>query len=199
MMPKVATQLALRFERPIPEIYDHQARLRLITKKMRTKLIENFVGRVIPIVYNFQKADYANTAAILETSKPSDAIIKLLQELHKLGTEAEGLLDVKDLLSSVVLRILNGLMEGRVTPPALKKVSLTMKTPVSIWETERGPRRFGFGGVQQLVLDIHFLLQFLDAFITEESNQLANGICEKALRTYFTQNPNVTAALKGGE
>lgn len=99
------------------------------------------------------------------------------------------------------------------------------------WETERGPRRFGFGGecqigytrvimdewnetktrkllliilmmvymdlgVQQLVLDIHFFLRVTDLFISDETSDAANSICERALRAYFAQNKNMNVPLK---
>lgn len=69
----------------------------------------------------------------------------------------------------------------------------------SNWVTPKGPRKFGFGGIQQLMLDMTFILRVFEEQITEESNDLSNTICEKALKSYFTQNPNVTVPLKNGD
>lgn len=64
------------------------------------------------------------------------------------------------------------------------------------WEQEKGTRLFGFGGVQQLVLDIHFFLKIAEKYISENTNSMANLICERALRLYFAQNKDIKAALK---
>lgn len=50
-----------------------------------------------------------------------------------------------------------------------------------------------------MVLDIHFSLQILDPFLSEQSSLLANALCEKALRAYFTQNKNMNVPLKSGD
>jgi len=44
---------------------------------------------------------------------------------------------------------------------------------------------FTTGGVQQFVLDIHFFLQVCEKFINDSINQLANKLCEYALRSYY--------------
>lgn len=64
------------------------------------------------------------------------------------------------------------------------------------WESDKGQRKFGFGGVQQLVLDIHLLLRIGELFVSEQTNSKANTVCEKALRLYFSQNRDVKFALK---
>ncbi|EGF80061.1 hypothetical protein BATDEDRAFT_88866 [Batrachochytrium dendrobatidis JAM81] len=67
------------------------------------------------------------------------------------------------------------------------------------WETEKGPRKFGFGGVQSLLLDIHFMLRVAETYITEDANKNANSVCEMALRAYFVQNKDLSVPLKTGE
>ncbi|KAJ3255507.1 exocyst complex component exo84 [Boothiomyces macroporosus] len=57
-------------------------------------------------------------------------------------------------------------------------------------------RKFGFGGVQMFVLDINFLLKVFENEITDESNELANSLCERALRLYFQQNKDLATPLK---
>lgn len=39
--------------------------------------------------------------------------------------------------------------------------------------------------MQQLVLDMNFILKVCEAFISDNASQAANGICEKALKTFF--------------
>jgi hypothetical protein len=66
------------------------------------------------------------------------------------------------------------------------------------WESDKGPRKFGFGGVQQLVLDIHLFLRIMEGYITDYTNIKANGVCERALRLYFSQNKDMKISLKVG-
>ncbi|KAI8803168.1 hypothetical protein BJ742DRAFT_872731 [Cladochytrium replicatum] len=67
----------------------------------------------------------------------------------------------------------------------------------SCWVTPaKVPRQFGFGGVQQLVLDVQFFLALAESIISEETNHLANDVCERALRLYFQQNVGLQEALK---
>lgn len=64
------------------------------------------------------------------------------------------------------------------------------------WESEKGPRKFGFGGVQQLVLDVHLFLRMAVKYVSDGTNIMANGVCEKALRLYFSQNKDMKISLK---
>ncbi len=57
-------------------------------------------------------------------------------------------------------------------------------------------RKFGFGGVQQFILDMQFSLAVLDQFVTKQCNTAANEKCGKALRLYFLQNKDVALPLK---
>jgi hypothetical protein len=57
-------------------------------------------------------------------------------------------------------------------------------------------RKLGYGGVQQFILDMHFLLGGLDKFITKPINDLANEKCGQALTQYFLQNKDLGAPLK---
>jgi hypothetical protein len=49
---------------------------------------------------------------------------------------------------------------------------------------------FGFHGIHQCILDISFLLLVFDQHITDDINDCANKITEKALNVYYVQNPN---------
>jgi hypothetical protein len=57
-------------------------------------------------------------------------------------------------------------------------------------------RKLGYGGVQQFILDMHFMLGGFDRFITEEINILANEICGQALKQYYLQNKDLNATLQ---
>ncbi|KAI9207935.1 uncharacterized protein BJ171DRAFT_258001 [Polychytrium aggregatum] len=77
-------------------------------------------------------------------------------------------------------------------PPAFK-ASETMKAIVE------GLFELMLESVQQFILDMHFFLQLARPFISEKSTSSAHQICEKALRSFVSQNSGVTAPLKGGE
>lgn len=64
------------------------------------------------------------------------------------------------------------------------------------WTTPKGPRKFGIGGIQSFLLDMHFLLRVFDAHVSTEANDLSNDICERALRSYFSQNKDLSTPLQ---
>ncbi|KAL2919873.1 exocyst complex component exo84 [Polyrhizophydium stewartii] len=182
MLPKVKSQLQEQFERPIPELEEDCARHKQTLEAIRAKFVSQCVSRIAKLEYNFGKVDYTNSAAILDTMLPTDAVLKLVLALNKLVADMDRVLDRKDLV-------------GRVLEQFFGNIS----TSPSSWETDKGPRKFGFGGVQTLVLDIHFCLRAAEVYITEPANEAANAVCEKALRTYFSQNKDLSVPLRTGE
>ena len=64
--------------------------------------------------------------------------------------------------------------------------------------TQWSQKVFGFHGIHQCILDISFILLVFDEHITDNINDCANIISEKALSAYYAQNPN-TPPLKGCE
>jgi hypothetical protein len=62
--------------------------------------------------------------------------------------------------------------------------------------TINGPRKFGFGGVQQFILDMHFILHCFKTEIPAEGNVIANQVCEKALKTYMSSSKDLATPLK---
>jgi hypothetical protein len=131
--------------------------------------------------YPFPTVDYSSNNSIQDNAKPSVPITKFVVTLHSIAVSTVTPIDRHDVISRCIENAM---------------VSMTQIG----WETPRGPRTFGFGGVQQLVLDIHFVLRVCESYITDKTNDAANDVCEKALRTYFLQKkdgPNRT--LKSGE
>ncbi|KAJ3075450.1 exocyst complex component exo84 [Podochytrium sp. JEL0797] len=181
MMPQVAAQLAQRFDRSIPELEEHRRRLRGVVTTMESKFVAIKVKYILQEVFGLQAVDYSSTASILENAKPTENVILFLSELNSLLKDAENSSTFRKILVQIIHGVIHSMNEA------------------SSWETDRGPLRFGFCGVQQLVLDIHFFLHVAEPFVTAQVNDMANKICEKALRTYFTQNAKIRTALKGGE
>ncbi|KAI8919725.1 hypothetical protein BC831DRAFT_480271 [Entophlyctis helioformis] len=182
MLPKVKTQLVDQFERAIPELENDYTAHKDTLVTTNTKFVTQCISRLIKTDYNFAKVDYTNSASILDTILPTESVLKLVLGLNKLLMDMDKVLDRK----AFACRVIEGLFEY-------------MATTTVCWETDKGPRKFGFGGVQTLILDIHFLLRAAEQYITDQANQSANAVCEKALRAYFTQNKDLSVPLKTGE
>lgn len=183
LMPKVSRQLADRFERPIPEFEEQRSKLKALIKKMKADYIQQTSNSIFTSVFNFSTVDYSSGGGMIEQQKPSDAMLKFVGFLNKISLEMTPLYNKKSTITQILNIVFDHMINGKNT-----------------WENENGvPRRFGYGGVQQFFLDIHFFLKILALFISENSNANANTICEKALMLYLTQNPNMRARLKGGD
>jgi len=115
---------------------------------------------------------------MLDSAKPSESILRLISELHMICLEIDPSLDKKKIVTDIIQKLFDFMSEQRC------------------WESEKGPRKFGFFGVQQLVLDIHLFLRMSEDYISESTNIRANALCEKALRLYFSQNKDMKIALK---
>lgn len=95
----------------------------------------------------------------------------------------------------ICLEIDPSLNKSKIVTDIIQKL-FDFMTESRCWESEKGPRKFGFGGVQQLVLDIHLFLRIAEDYVSEQTNIKANTVCEKALRLYFSQNKDMKVALK---
>ncbi|ORY46947.1 hypothetical protein BCR33DRAFT_783393 [Rhizoclosmatium globosum] len=162
MMPQVASQLAQRFDRSIPELDEHRGRLRGLVNAMQNNFVKLKVKNVIQNVFSLQAVDYSSTASILENAKPTDNVILFLSDMNDMLRDAEN--------SAAFRKILIDIIHG----------VFTAMNEASHWENERGPLRF-------------------EPFVNSSANELANKVCERALRTYFTQNTKIRATLKTGE
>ncbi|KAI8622354.1 hypothetical protein BC830DRAFT_1089575 [Chytriomyces sp. MP71] len=181
MIPQVSSQLSLRFDRSIPELDEHRGRLKGVVTAMRTNFTKIKVREITKKVFSLQAVDYSSTASILDNAKPTENVLQLLSDLNDLLADAENTAVFRKIVCDIVSGVFSQMMEA------------------NSWETEHGPLRFGFCGVQQLVLDIHFFLHIAEHFISPAANEIANKICEKALKSYFMQNAKIRGNLKTGE
>ncbi|KAI8907175.1 hypothetical protein EDD86DRAFT_227746 [Gorgonomyces haynaldii] len=180
MLPKTKMQLLDRFEREIPEMDEQQHTFHREIDVLRGVYYDNTLKCMFK-VYEFAKTDYSSSASVLDNQSSSDGALQLGFMLDQILSEIDPILDQKLTLS----KILDKYMEYMATDQC--------------WETPKGQRKFGFGGVQTFVLDMHFLLRICDNYITESTNQLANELCAKAIKVYFLQNKDLGAPLKTGE
>ncbi|KAJ3238945.1 exocyst complex component exo84 [Chytriomyces hyalinus] len=181
MIPQVSSQLALRFDRSIPELDDHRGRLRGVVSAMHTNFTKLKIQYFTQKVFSLQAVDYSSTASILENARPTENVVQFLSDLNDLLADGENTTAFRKIVTEIITGLFVQMMEA------------------SSWETDRGPMRFGFCGVQQLVLDIHFFLHVAESFVSAYAHDTANKICEKALKTFFTQNTKVRTGLKTGE
>ncbi|TPX74556.1 hypothetical protein CcCBS67573_g04173 [Chytriomyces confervae] len=181
MIPQVSSQLALRFDRSIPELDDHRGRLRGVVSAMHTNFTKLKIQYFTQKVFSLQAVDYSSTASILENARPTENVVQFLSDLNDLLADGENTTAFRKIVTEIITGLFVQMMEA------------------SSWETDRGPMRFGFCGVQQLVLDIHFFLHVAESFVSAHAHDTANKICEKALKTFFTQNTKVRTGLKTGE
>ncbi|RKO84385.1 hypothetical protein BDK51DRAFT_33016, partial [Blyttiomyces helicus] len=173
-------------------------------------------ARLLKNDFNFPVADYSNSGGILDNLRPSEGMMRLVDGLNKHASELDPTLDRKGMLTEIVEQFFNIMTErkycgntgrGRAIVRSMESGALeptfTEVFFVSMlercWESERGPRRFGFGGVQLIVLDIHFFLRIAEKFVTDSTQAAANEVCERALRAYFLQNQGQKATLKSGD
>ncbi|PVU89480.1 hypothetical protein BB560_006293, partial [Smittium megazygosporum] len=66
------------------------------------------------------------------------------------------------------------------------------------WSDANGkPCVFSYKGVHQLVLDTHFFLKLCGNLVSKNANRLANKVCEKSLRIYFSSNKSSGEPMMG--
>ncbi|RKP02485.1 hypothetical protein CXG81DRAFT_24858 [Caulochytrium protostelioides] len=191
----VAEHLERRYRRP-PSIVFTRAAEECATccLTLKTLFVRLVSDRLFQREYHFKAIDYSQSAALLDRQKPSDPILRLLRELNHVARD----LSVHPMLDHIGIctEILEKGFEGMLAPRAWESTSAGLLSS----DTASGhpsPRRFGYGGVQQLVLDIHFFLRVADGFISDVVHDRANAVCEQALKLYF-QNSLVASPLRDG-
>ncbi|KAJ3318000.1 exocyst complex component exo84 [Boothiomyces sp. JEL0866] len=168
--PITKTQLMERFDRTIPELDN-------AVVKIKKNSLKQILALLMKEKYNFVKMDYAANAQLLDSVIPSENMISYCKML-------------RTVYSSPKFIQPNKLVETLIRDTLMD---------IDLNETGWKKRKFGFGGVQMFVLDINFVLKVFENEITDESNELANSLCERALRLYFQQNKDLATPLKTGE
>jgi hypothetical protein len=135
---------------------------------MNELYVQQSLKRITKKIFVFEQVNYASSADVLDDALPSEAIMMLLLELNTIGYEMHTSLNKVQLLTSIIEGLFDFMLQDQC------------------WTTPHGPRHFGLGGVQQMVLDIHLLLRICEKFISDSANEKANLICEKGLKAYFT-------------
>ncbi|ORX60832.1 hypothetical protein BCR36DRAFT_407833 [Piromyces finnis] len=184
LLPSLVERLKNEFDRPIPEMDELLINLQGILEKMEKftcSLLSDFFlenNTILP------SPNYQIDENISDDATPTNEIIKFTDDVYKFDMNKYTLLDCNTLYPLIFEDIF---------------IKLINKVESCVFTT---------GGVQQFVLDIHFFLQVCEKFINDSINQLANKLCEYALRSYYLtitnekeNNPNSTTdiSLKVGD
>jgi len=161
LLPSLIERLKTEFDRPIPEMDELLINLQGILEKMEkftcSLLSDYFLenNTILP------SPNYQIDENISDDATPTNEIIKFTDDVYKFDMNKYTLLDSNTLypliFEDVFMKLIN-------------------KVDSCVFTT---------GGVQQFVLDIHFFLQVCEKFINDSINQLANKLCEYALRSYY--------------
>lgn len=127
-------EIQLLFDRPIVELEDLRTELLAKMREMIADYCDFRAQRLLSDgFFPFGNVDYSSAASIPDNAKPSVPITRLVVSLHEVAAAIVSPIDRHDVISRCIENVM---------------VSMTQQG----WDTPRGPRPFGFGGVQQLVL-----------------------------------------------
>jgi len=161
LLPSLIERLKNEFDRPIPEMDELLINLQGILEKMEkftcSLLSDYFLenNTILP------SPNYQIEENISDDATPTNEIIKFTDDVYKFDMNKYTLLDSN---------VLYPLIFEDIFMKLINKVDSCV---------------FTTGGVQQFVLDIHFFLQVCEKFINDSISQLANKLCEYALRSYY--------------
>ncbi|KAJ3338043.1 exocyst complex component exo84 [Gonapodya sp. JEL0774] len=181
-LPRIIAQLSHRFDRPIPELEELLTVGRtLVAHTMETYCVWRSANLTQSEIFPFERMDYSSNKGISESARPSESITRLILEIHNIAVQIESPpLEKFSILATLIEQLLAIMLEPKG------------------WENSERPgepRAIGFGGVQQLVLDVHFFLRVCETYVTERANEMADDVCERGLRIYL-QGKKSTAQLK---
>ncbi|KAI9227877.1 MAG: Cullin repeat-like-containing domain protein [Piptocephalis tieghemiana] len=180
-LPFLASQLSDLYNRPVTEFNGTRHRISGMSATLR-EVYSQRKGNSLLEVINLRSAQYTHEEQTESFGQPSTTVQQAIEHLHAITVEMRYWpVDRVDIMGRILTYIFVQLdKSGR-------------------WdeETAQGPAiAFGFAGVQQLVLDIHFFFKVCAAYITQTASSVANTICEQALRVYLSSHRENKAALK---
>ncbi|KAJ1679165.1 exocyst complex component exo84, partial [Spiromyces aspiralis] len=181
-IPRGAQQLDQVFKRTVTDIHNLEHRLEGFPATLQEVFCQKHAQRLTGTVYSTLLIDTSLDAPVNDDTTPSEGLQDLLRELGHLGRE----LDKWPLRKRVIL---GGIIDH------LFFVLIDEKS----WERDGKKLEFGYRGVHQLVLDIHFLLRVCGSLVSKSTNALANKVCERALRSYFNGPLKRDDAMKDRE
>ncbi|RKP35765.1 hypothetical protein BJ085DRAFT_17977 [Dimargaris cristalligena] len=179
VIPRIASEFSRLYHRPGIDFDNLKARLESFPRTIQ----EVYAHRQSQILghdrYPFGTMDYSATDPMPDTAGPTPNMKNVVFDLMALARQLDAWpLEKKAIMSAIIERFFYNM-----TDPAG-------------WDTSSGNRSFGSRGVQQLVLDIHFFLRVVGPWVSKNANSVANKLCEKALRLYFSTNKDRSQPMK---
>ncbi|KAJ1648199.1 exocyst complex component exo84 [Coemansia asiatica] len=177
VIPRSATHLDRIFGRTVSDIHNLEQRLEAFPGSLQDVFCQKHAVAIAKSTFDFVTADFTLENTVSDKMKPSQQIEQLLLALGKVARELDNWpLPKRNILSGLIDCLFVQMIDSRN------------------WESASGEKRqFSHYGVHCLVLDIHFLLRVCGSLVSKSTNNMANRVCEKALRLYFASNH------KGGE
>ncbi|KAJ2008439.1 exocyst complex component exo84 [Coemansia thaxteri] len=181
VIPRSAAHLDRIFGRTVTDIHNLEQRLEAFPASLQDVFCQKHAVATSRVTFDFVSTDFAGESEVGDQMAPSPAMELMLRSLGEIARE----LDQWPLPKRAVLGGIIDCMFVQMIDPRN-------------WETSAGEkRRFSHYGVHCLVLDIHFLLRVCGSLVSKSTNNMANRVCEKALRSYFSANPPASSPGSG--
>ncbi|KAJ2237054.1 exocyst complex component exo84 [Coemansia sp. RSA 1722] len=174
VIPRSATHLDRIFGRTVSDIHNLEQRLEAFPGSLQDVFCQKHAVAIAKSSFDFVTADFTQENAVTDAMKPSSQMEQLLLAIGRVARELDGWpLPKRNILSGLIDCLFVQMIDPRN------------------WESTSGDKRqFSHYGVHCLVLDIHFLLRVCGSLVSKSTNNMANRVCEKALRLYFAANAN---------
>ncbi|KAJ1739367.1 exocyst complex component exo84 [Coemansia sp. RSA 1086] len=171
VIPRAAAHLDRIFGRTVSDIHNLEQRLEAFPSSLQDVFCQKHSVSIAKSTFDFVTADFDIDNVVSDDMQPSSEMEQLLLQLGKIARDL-------DQWSSLPKRsILGGLID----------CLFVQMIDHRNWEGSDGKKRtFSHYGVHRLVLDIHFLLRVCGSLVSKNTNNMANRVCEKALRSYFS-------------
>ncbi|KAJ1800317.1 exocyst complex component exo84 [Coemansia sp. RSA 2399] len=181
VIPRAAAHLDKIFGRTVTDIHNLEQRLEAFPTSLQDVFCQKHSVSAAKATFDFVTADFDRTGEVSDAMTPSPQMEQLLRRLGEMARELDQWppLSKRNILSGIIDCLFVQMISHRN------------------WETSAGEKRkFSHYGVHCLVLDVHFLLRICGSLVTKSTNNMANRVCEKALRSYFTANSGSSGNVK---
>ncbi|KAJ1966440.1 exocyst complex component exo84 [Dipsacomyces acuminosporus] len=177
VIPRSASHLDRVFGRTVTDIHNLEHRLEAFPSSLQDVFCQKHAVAIAKDTFDFVTTDFSVGGEVEDEMTPSAEMESLLKALGEIARALDAWpLPKRSILGGVIDCMLVQMIEHRN------------------WETSKGERRmFSHFGVHRLVLDIHFLLRVCGSLVSKSTNNMANRVCEKALRAYFMAHPGKSA------
>ncbi|KAJ2160984.1 exocyst complex component exo84 [Coemansia sp. RSA 552] len=178
VIPRSAAHLDRIFGRTVTDIHNLEQRLDAFPASLQDVFCQKHAVAIAKASFDFVTAEFVDDAQVTDEMAPTQQMELLLRKLGEVARELDKwpALPKRSVLSGIVDCMFVQMIDPRN------------------WEADdngtKRKRPFSHYGVHRLVLDVHFLLRVCGSLVSKSTNNMANRVCEKALRAYFAANPD---------